>query len=97
MTPRSIIRLLALALLAAAVLLAQNSISAPATANIGSSIEISITGPTGERDFATIVKKGTAEGKYDHYQYPRGKPTVKLDAPDTPGAYEIRLLAGASP
>ncbi|MCP5111582.1 MAG: hypothetical protein GY953_12185 [bacterium] len=97
MTHRSIIRLLALALLAAAAMLAQNSVSAPATVNIGSSIEISITGSTGQRDFVTIVKKGTAEGKYDHYQYPRGKPTVKLDAPDMPGDYEIRLLAAASP
>lgn len=70
------------------------TVSVPATVSAGSEILVEWTGPDNPRDFITIVKADTPEGKYAKYQYTkRGNPT-KLKVPDAPGAYEVRYLTG---
>lgn len=76
--------------------LAAPALKAPATAEIGAEIEIQISGSPNPRDFVTIVPKGTAEGKYNDYEYVQ-QPTVKLSVPAAAGDYEIRLLGAESP
>lgn len=70
--------------------------TAPAEAVAGSSISINFTGSANPREFITIVPIGTAEGKYEDYQYARKSP-VKLLTPAVAGEFEIRHLAADAP
>ena len=72
------------------------SIKPPASAVAGSKFAVSWQGPNNERDYVTIVKKGTREGDYGNYEYTaRGNP-VKVLAPVEPGEYEVRYSTGAA-
>src|SRR5262245_61293776 len=85
--------LVPLSLLALAPLaLRAQTITAPDTAKMGGPVQVTLSGTYDPQDFLSIVATGTAEGKYDAYEYARSA-TVTLTAPDTPGSYEIRLLA----
>lgn len=75
---------------------AEPALNAPESAAAGSDIEISVSGATSDKDFVTIVAPDTPEGKYEHYQYIRGKSSITLWVPEEPGKYEIRLLSGES-
>ena len=70
------------------------SLKAPTTAVAGSNFSVSWQGPNNERDYVTIVKKGTREGDYGNYEFTaRGNP-VKMLAPVEPGEYEVRYSTG---
>lgn len=42
----------------------------------------------------TIVEKGAPEKSYKRYQYTSKGNPLRFDAPDKPGAYELRYLTG---
>lgn len=89
-------RLLVPLMLFAGVVHAAPSIKAPATAPVGSLLTLEATGSGDGRDFVTVVKKGSAEGTYDQYVYVRPG-QLQLQLPGTPGDYELRVCAAASP
>ena len=83
-------------LLVASAAVAAPSIKAPPTAKVGSLLTLEATGNGDSRDFVTVVKKGAAEGSYDAYVYITGG-KLQLQLPATPGDYELRVCAAASP
>lgn len=89
-------RVLFVFLLGVSSAFAQSTLDAPTVTQIGSAIEITVTGPTEARDFLTIVPKSAREGAYDAYVYAPEPGVFQLTAPAEPGEYEIRLL-GAKP
>ena len=72
------------------------AVSAPAEVLVGAQVEITWSGPEGERDFISIDEEGWPENRYGQYIYAsRGKPG-KLRAPEEPGRYLIRYHSGGS-
>lgn len=92
-----ILRALILFALLTPAAIAAPTLEAPATAQIGAEVAVTVTGNSNPKDFLTIVAKGTREGGYDAYSYVPQPGVVKLRAPTTPGDHEIRLLGAASP
>ncbi len=72
------------------------TLQVPATASAGSRFQVSWTGPGNNKDFITIVPKGTPERGYKKYQYTRKGNPLELPAPEEPGDYEVRYLTGQS-
>ena len=72
------------------------TLTAPATAMAGSSVEISWKGPNAARDYVTIVARDAAEGTYDNYAYTADGTTLQVQSPDIAGTYEIRYVSGQS-
>lgn len=72
------------------------SVSAPAQVNAGAKFAVKWQGPNNQQDFITIVKVGTPERTYAHYEYTREGNPVELRAPDAAGEYEVRYLTGQS-
>jgi Mg-chelatase subunit ChlD len=72
---------------------APTSINAPKTTSAGSKIKVAWTGPNNPRDLITIVPVDTNEGKHQNYTYTSRGNNLELQAPDVPGAYEIRYLS----
>ena len=63
---------------------------APPSAAAGSDVPVGWDGPANDRDFIAIAAKG--ESGYITYSYVnRGNP-VMVQAPDTPGSYEVRYV-----
>jgi Ca-activated chloride channel homolog len=48
------------------------------------------TGPNGQGDYVTIVKKGASVGTYTEYFYTRDGNPGTLTMPSEPGEYELR-------
>jgi len=72
------------------------TLEAPAEVTAGEPFQITWTGPDYGGDYITTVEAGTAEGTYAGYEYTnRGSP-LTLQAPETPGPYEIRYILGQS-
>lgn len=92
-----LLRVLTLFVLTASAAFAEATLDAPASAQIGSEVAVTVSGSSNPKDFLTIVTKGTREGGYDAYTYVPASGPAKLRAPATPGDYEIRLLGAASP
>jgi hypothetical protein len=88
--------LIALLALASGSALAAPGLTAPATAEAGSTITLQLAGAADPRDFVTVVPKGTPEGSYKAYVYATAA-SLKLVMPAEPGDYELRLCAAASP
>lgn len=91
------LRTLLLFALGTSLAIAQPTLTGPATAQIGSQVDVTVAGNPDPRDFVTIVPKGSAAGKYDAYVYASKPGVLKLTAPTAPGEYEIRLLGAQSP
>lgn len=76
---------------------AEITLNTPSEVTVGNLIRVEWTGPANKGDFITLVNQSAAD---DFYQRPahvsRGKPTVEILAPMTPGEMEIRYLAGAN-
>lgn len=87
--------LVLLALLAPATF-ASPSLESPATAQVGASIKLRVTGSNNPRDFVTVVPKGSREGSYQDYVYVKSA-ELSLQMPATAGDYELRLCAADSP
>src|SRR5262249_41414631 len=95
MTINRIALALSLALFACCSAHAQ-TLTAPDRVKIGASFQVTLAGDYDEKDFLSVVAPDAQEGQYGAYEYARTA-TVTLTAPDTPGSYEIRLLAAGSP
>ena len=73
----------------------QASLTAPETIETGAKFEVGWDGPGNRRDFITMVMPETEEGKYGkNYSYTRRGNPVRLQAPKSPGDYELRYLTG---
>ena len=72
------------------------TLTAPERVKMGAKFQVTLAGEYDAKDFVSVVTPEAKEGQYDAYEYARAA-TVTLTAPDTPGAYEIRLLAAGSP
>ena len=66
------------------------TVTAPATAAIGSTIEVSWDGPNFESDYIGISPVG--ENGWDNYTYTREGETLTLLMPTEPGVYEIQYF-----
>jgi Ca-activated chloride channel family protein len=73
---------------------AEASLSGPATVQAGGRIEVHWTGPNNARDYLTIVAAGAGEGAYLNYAYTTDGSPLSFQAPETPGAYELRYVTG---
>ncbi len=67
-------------------------LKAPAEAVAGSQVSIEWTGPGYDRDFITIVPKGTDDGKYEKWNYTKNGNPLPVTATLTPGEAEIRYM-----
>jgi hypothetical protein len=76
------------------VLAATATVKGPASAAIGSSIEIAWTGPNNDRDYIAIGETTPNGRKYLNYEYTRKGSPVRLAVPEQAGTYEIRYLLG---
>ncbi|NIX76545.1 vWA domain-containing protein [Microvirga terricola] len=74
---------------------ASASLTAPARATAGSTIEIGFKGSGGGDTFIGVVKKGAAPGAWAAFEYPKGE-QVALRLPGEPGAYEVRFVLEAN-
>ena len=69
---------------------AQVTLTPPARIVAGEPFEVAWTGPDGDGDYITIVPADAPPGTYASYGYTgRGSP-VRLQAPEAPGAFELR-------
>jgi Ca-activated chloride channel homolog len=73
-------------------------ISAPSSAMASGQVPITWTGPGGRQHYLTIVKAEAGPKEYNDYVYvnyfTEGDPrTVKVDAPDATGEFEIRYVS----
>ncbi len=72
------------------------TLTAPATAMAGASIEVTWKGPNAAQDYVTIVPIDADEGTYENYAYTADGTTLQVQSPDTVGAFEIRYVSGQS-
>lgn len=72
------------------------SLSAPAEVGAGAELQVSWSGAGGERDFISIDPAGAPEREYGGYQYTSKGSPITLQAPGTPGDYELRYHSGES-
>jgi Mg-chelatase subunit ChlD len=70
------------------------TVKAPAQVAAGAKFQVTWTGPNNARDFVTMVKAGAAEKSYERYEYTTRGSTLTFQAPDVPGAYELRYASG---
>lgn len=77
---------------------ASAKLTVPATAETGQELSIAWTGPNGKGDYVDLVKAGETKTSGEiTYAYTSAGTPAKLEAPSSPGNYEIRyLLEGAS-
>ncbi len=70
------------------------TLSAPQSVAAGGALNVDWTGPGYHRDYITITEPGAAEGHYLDYKYSRNGSPAQLQAPTTPGDYELRYVLG---
>lgn len=70
-------------------------LEAPREAKTDSKIQVKWTGPNGQGDYVTIVKKGAPVGTYTNYFYTRDGNPGMLTMPSEPGEYELRYSTEA--
>jgi len=70
------------------------TMTAPAEAIAGSSIDVQWTGPNNTGDYITVVAKATPDGDYANYTETRKGSPLKLLMPITPGDAELRYMSG---
>lgn len=70
------------------------TLNAPDTGVIGTTIAVAWTGPNNQRDYITVVSKGTPDGQYQNYtETGRGSP-LQLTLPVNAGEAELRYMTG---
>lgn len=75
----------------------QATIEAPDTATAGSTIEVTASGPVGEKHWIGFAPKGSPAGTYRDYKRPTGPTsTLRLNVPSEPGDYELRYVLNES-
>ena len=68
------------------------SVTAPETAEMGSTIKVEWVGPDAQSDYIAIYPAGDDEAKYTSYTYTRDGSPLKLLMPGEAGEYEIRYI-----
>ncbi len=76
------------------IVMADVSLSAPADAIAGSTIDVAWTGPNNAGDYVTVVADGTADGQYGNYTATSGGSPLKLLLPIQAGGAELRYMTG---
>jgi Ca-activated chloride channel family protein len=71
---------------------AAKAIQAPAEANAGAEITVTVSDPGDAADYVTIVEANAPALAFGPYARLRGASQATLAAPDVPGAYEIRHI-----
>jgi len=71
---------------------AQVSVSAPDTAELGSTIKVDWEGPDAGNDYIAVFPLGDEDAKYTARTYTRNGSPLKLLMPNKPGDYEIRYV-----
>jgi hypothetical protein len=86
-------KLLLLLTLVSSAALAAPTITAPATANQGSRVEVTVAGaPSGPRDYLTVVPKGSQQGYYDRTEGAPGPGKYQVRVGSKTGDFEIWLV-----
>ncbi len=76
----------------------QYGLTAPASAQAGSTLQVRWSGPNNPGDYVTVVPQGAPVGTYTTYFYTRDGNPGSLKLPGLPGSYELRYSSeGASP
>ncbi len=78
------------------IVAAKASVSPPAAVRVTQRFSVSWEGPNNPGDYVTIVAAGAPEGNFLSYAHTSGGSPAVLDAPEGPGAYEIRYVSGQS-
>ena len=68
------------------------TVQGPATAPVGSEIEVGWSGPAYHNDYVSIAEAGADDGDYERYTYVRDESPVELLMPAEPGEYELRYV-----
>lgn len=76
------------------VIEASVSITAPAQATAGTTIDVAWTGPNNKGDYITIVAAGTPDGQYANYTDTSKGPPLKILVPIMTGTAELRYMTG---
>jgi Ca-activated chloride channel family protein len=76
------------------VVLPEVSLSAPAEAVAGATVDVAWTGPNNAGDYITVVAAGTADGQYGNYTTTAAGSPLKLLMPIMEGAAELRYMTG---
>lgn len=74
---------------------ASASLEAPDEVEAGTVVSVRWQGPNNENDYVLIVPADQEENHHGPYAYTRRGQDLRLDAPQTPGAYEVRYVTGA--
>ncbi len=72
------------------------SVSAPAEAAAGGTVQVTWTGPNNAKDYVTVVAKGAPEGSYLDYRYTRDGNPLTIKLPTAGGDYELRYASDLS-
>lgn len=76
------------------VVMPQVSVSGPAEATAGTTIEVAWTGPSNTGDYVTVVAADLPDGKYGNYTLTSTGSPLKLQMPIMDGAAELRYMTG---
>ncbi len=68
------------------------SLTAPATASMGSAVSVQWTGPAYARDYISVARVGDSGGQYVNYTYVEDSSPLQLLMPSAAGDYEIRYI-----
>ena len=72
--------------------LPEASVSAPETAELGSTIKVDWEGPDAKSDYIAIFPAGDEDARYTSYTFTNAGSPLKLLMPNEPGDYEIRYI-----
>ena len=72
--------------------LPEASVSAPETAELGSTIKVDWEGPDAKSDYIAIFPAGDEDARYTSYTFTNNGNPLKLLMPNEPGDYEIRYI-----
>jgi len=76
------------------IVMADVSLSAPASAIAGTTLAVEWKGPDNPGDYITVVAKETLDGQYGNYTATAGGSPMKLLMPMLPGGAELRYMTG---
>ncbi len=70
------------------------SLDSPAEVELGTTVKVSWEGPGNKQDFVRIVPAGSEDSRSGPYAWVRRGKTLKINAPNEVGDYEIRYITG---
>ncbi len=70
------------------------AVQAPAAADVATAFEVTWQGPGHKSDYVSIAKPEDEPAGYEYYTHTSEGSPLKLQAPATPGTYEVRYILG---